>query len=52
MVLLYEFEDHMIGKIEQEVFGFGDLCRLSCTANAYRQTTDKLMFKSVISTVR
>ena len=22
------------------------------TANAYRQTTDKLMFKSVISTVR
>ena len=23
-----------------------------CTANAYRQTTDKLMFKSVISTVR
>ena len=25
---------------------------LSYTANAYRQTTDKLMFKSVISTVR
>ena len=26
--------------------------RQSYTANAYRQTTDKLMFKSVISTVR
>ena len=25
---------------------------LLCTANAYRQMTDKLMFKSVISTVR
>ena len=25
---------------------------LTYTANAYRQTTDKLMFKSVISTVR
>ena len=25
---------------------------LHCTANVYRQTTDKLMLKSVISTVR
>ena len=27
-------------------------CNIEYTANAYRQTTDKLMFKSVISTVR
>ena len=26
--------------------------RLKCTANVYRQTTDELMFKSVISTQR
>ena len=30
----------------------GKLEELSYTANAYRQTTDKLMFKSVISTIR
>ena len=28
------------------------LFHLRYTANVYRQTTDKLMFKSVISTVR
>ena len=30
----------------------GYIIVLVYTANAYRQTTDKLMFKSVISTVR
>ena len=29
-----------------------NICKYIYTANAYRQRTDKLMFKSVISTVR
>ena len=32
--------------------GLGIEMEVGCTANIYRQTTDKLMFKSVISTVR
>ena len=40
------------GRTSADCFDFGCIVIGGCTANAYRQTTDKLMFKSVISTVR
>ena len=39
-------------RIEKSDMGFLSPFHVALTANVYRQTTDKLMFKSVISTVR
>ena len=46
--LFYEIDFMSISKIEISK----NQGQIDNTANVYRQTTDKLMFKSVISTVR
>ena len=48
------FTKHLVA-LHKKRFGHranSDPLMKTYTANAYRQTTDKLMFKSVISTVR
>ena len=53
LVLLKELQfSKLKNKHLENMVGGGGRDLSPYTANAYRQTTDKLMFKSVISTVR